>query len=82
MQNSFLNLVFWLLNGQILSIEMYLDIDFLNCLKVYKITFNYMHFDRYLVQMGTNHCAKTDSCNGHEVNSGEFLKFFENLMLP
>ena len=40
-----------------------------------------MHFDRYLVQMGTNHCAKTDSCNGHEVNSGEFLKFFENWML-
>ena len=41
-----------------------------------------MHFDGYLLQMGTNHCAQTDSCNGHEVNSGKFLKFPKNWMLP
>ena len=39
-----------------------------------------MCFDRYLVQMGTNHYDKTDCDNDHESNSGEFLKFLENLM--
>lgn len=53
---------------QNLPTEINLDIEFLNFWKVYKIGFNSMCFDRYLVQIGTNHCAEADSFNGHEVN--------------